>query len=124
MVSLTGMDESVTQLINDNVSTAFDGEIPVNVSYCDAVCGGIGGTIDVGNPNILSSVSYSFGGGYGIEAGVDLATATDWGVYGSDPFGDSNIVINKSPRDIPEMFSEAWNDLKRDFGNFRRNMKR
>ncbi len=116
--SLTGMDQSIDELITDNVSTVFDGEVPINVSICDGWCVGAGATVDVGNPDVINSVTWSLGGGAGAEAGVDLVTATEWLAYGSADTTDGHVVLNGSALNPIELFNEAWNDLKHDWEYF------
>ena len=123
MVSLTGMDEFVRELINDNISTAFDGEVPVNASGCYHVCFGMGATFDRDNPTMINSVSWSFGGGEGGEIGVDAATAQTWLAYGSNSPSGGYVIRNKSPLNLKEMFGEAWKDFRHDFEKYYKEWK-
>jgi len=113
VISLTGTNDTVSELINDNVSTVLDGEVPVNVSVCWEVCLGGSATFEPGKPESeqVNSVSWSGGLGYGGELGVDLVTVTDWIVYGTNNATNPYVTVNKPP-DVGEMFREAYSDAK------------
>jgi len=112
MVTVSGTNDSVQELMNNNVSTPYDGSANYDASICLDICGGMGVTVDAYDPDGISAVEYAvFGVGEGVEAGMDIATASTWIAYQDS---NGNITWNPNPLDVGELFDEAWNDLQND----------
>ena len=112
-VSLHGTNDTVDNIVNDNVSTIFDkGVIPAHVVGCYKLCLGAGYPIDPSRPKWQGdeSISYFIGGGLGIDAGLDLAEAKDW--IGYDPKGGKGSF--QKPGNFGSYLKEANEDLNKN----------
>jgi RHS repeat-associated protein len=86
MGTIGGTNDSVKDIMNDNVSSSLEtGTIPAHFIVCGPpdffVCAGASYDFDPSDPdwrNNNSSVSYSGGIGQGGSIGVDVATVRDW----------------------------------------------
>jgi len=84
----TVLDQSGFQLIGR------DG-IPLNVGGCLPIgtCGTGSFTLDVSDPDVVSSASYFVGLGEGVDLSVDIVNVSDWVVYGDPEKGNITTQI-------------------------------
>jgi len=108
--SVYGTNETVNEIINNNVSSLLtEPTLPAHLEVCVEWCFGAGYNFDPADPNWSAgeSVSYSFGYGAGVSIGLDVAEARDWVVHYSPGTG----LRTQRPTRFKEYFDEASEDF-------------
>jgi RHS repeat-associated protein len=109
LVELGGYNSTIEQMKGFNPAL-IEGSASVNASYCSGLCFGAGTTIDIFDPDGISSIRYSVGGGVGYELSVDVIGLTD-AIGEQHGFGEGE----ESEWHVPVFNSGFWKETHREF---------